>query len=50
MLSRLRYTLVWLTGWPLLLGGWILDRITGGFLARPGWSNTFRVLARRTQA
>lgn len=35
------------TGVPALAFGWMLDRVFGPLLRREGWSNTYRVLARR---
>lgn len=46
-LSRLRRVLGLILGVPLLVCGFLLDRLIGGWLARPGWSNGFRVIARR---
>jgi SAM-dependent methyltransferase len=34
-------------GVPALALGWMLDRLLGPLLRREGWSNTYRVLARR---
>ncbi len=39
---------VFTLGSPLLLGGWIVDRVVGPFIERGGRSNTYRVLARRS--
>ena len=47
--ARAWHGLVVSLGWPLLLLGWGLDRLTAGLIARPGWSNAFRVLARRRE-
>jgi SAM-dependent methyltransferase len=41
---------VWAAGWPLLLAGWLADRAASPLLRREGWSNTYRVLARRLPA
>lgn len=49
LFARVGHTLVVTFGWPLLLGAWALDRATASFFARPGWSNAFRVLARRRE-
>jgi hypothetical protein len=38
--------LVWWSGIPALALSWIIDRLTAPFFRRPGWSNTYRVLAR----
>jgi SAM-dependent methyltransferase len=38
---------VWTAGVPLLLAGWLVDHVAGPLLRREGWSNTYRVLARR---
>jgi hypothetical protein len=35
------------TGVPALAAGWMLDRALDPLLRREGWSNTYRVLARR---
>jgi ubiquinone/menaquinone biosynthesis C-methylase UbiE len=35
------------TGVPALAAGWALDRVLGPLMRREGWSNTYRVLARR---
>ena len=40
--------IVWWTGIPLLGVAWILDRVSAPLFRRAGWSNTYRVLARRT--
>jgi hypothetical protein len=44
---RAWHRLVWWVGIPLMAASWILDRLLGPFLRREGWSNTYRVLARR---
>ncbi|MGM0576631.1 MAG: class I SAM-dependent methyltransferase [Myxococcota bacterium] len=46
--DRARHGLTWVLGFPLLPVAWGLDKLMAPFLRRPGWSNTYRVLARRT--
>jgi ubiquinone/menaquinone biosynthesis C-methylase UbiE len=41
-----RFVVRW-AGVPALIAGWMLDRTLGPLLRREGWSNTYRVLARR---
>jgi SAM-dependent methyltransferase len=47
-LKRVWHGLVWTFSLPFLLAAWLADRITAPLMRRPGWSNTYRVLARRT--
>lgn len=46
-LDRIRRVVVWMGLFWLLPLGWFGDRMVARFLARKGWSNTYRVLARR---
>ena len=46
--ARAWRSVVWWTGFPALGAGWMLDRALGPLLRRKGWSNTYRVLARRS--
>lgn len=46
-LARLRQGLVWLLGAPFVVLGLLADKAMAGLFRRPGWSNTYRVLARR---
>jgi SAM-dependent methyltransferase len=48
LLTRIWNRLVWFASIPLLLASWILDRVLAPLFRRVGWSNTYRVLARRT--
>ena len=48
MVVRAWSVVVWWLGIPLLAISWILDHALGPFFRRAGWSNTYRVLARRT--
>jgi SAM-dependent methyltransferase len=43
-----RHYVAWCLGLPLLGVGWMIDQVIAPLLRRPGWSNTYRVLARRT--
>jgi SAM-dependent methyltransferase len=47
LLARIWRKAVWVTLFPLIVVGWLLDRALGPLLRREGWSNTYRVLARR---
>jgi hypothetical protein len=47
VLARVWRRVVWTTCFPLLALGWLLDRVIGPLFRREGWSNTYRVLARR---
>jgi SAM-dependent methyltransferase len=38
---------VWSFGFPILAFAWLADRALAPLFRRPGWSNTYRVLARR---
>jgi SAM-dependent methyltransferase len=44
---RARYAPVWILGAPLLLLGRLVDLALAPLLRRPGWSNAYRVLARK---
>ncbi len=46
-LDKLRHLAVWGAGLPLLPLALIGDRLLRPFVAKEGWSNTYRVLARR---
>ena len=46
-LARLWHKLVFMVGLPLLLVSRMLDLLLAPLLRRPGWSNNYRVLARR---
>lgn len=46
--ARVRRLVVLGLGWPLVLGGIVLDRIVEAFVRRGRRSNTYRVVARRT--
>jgi len=41
---------IWLLGTPWIAAGWLLDRIISPFMTRAAHSNTYRVLARKTDA
>ncbi len=45
--ARARHVLTMLLGWPLLVAGGVADAIARPLLARPGGSNTYRMLAQR---
>jgi SAM-dependent methyltransferase len=47
VVARAWRTVVRWTGTPALAAGWMLDLVLGPLLRREGWSNTYRVLARR---
>jgi SAM-dependent methyltransferase len=47
MLARAANKAVWILSIPLLLAAKIADVTVAPLLRRPGWSNTFRVVARR---
>jgi SAM-dependent methyltransferase len=47
VLHRIWRRAVWTAGVPLLVAGWLTDLVIGPLLRREGWSNTYRVLARR---
>lgn len=46
-LQRWRYRLVWNLGLPLIPLAMLLDAVGPAFCRRPGWSNAYRVVARR---
>ena len=46
---RLRHALVWTGVLPFLLCAVAADRLLAGFVQSRGWSNTYRVLARRVE-
>jgi SAM-dependent methyltransferase len=46
-LRRLAFHLVWTLSLPAMALAWLLDRLLAPLLRRPGWSNTYRLLARR---
>jgi SAM-dependent methyltransferase len=46
-LHRVWRRAIWVLGVPLLVAGFLVDKLGGPFLKREGWSNTYRVLARR---
>jgi SAM-dependent methyltransferase len=45
--ARLKHRLVWTLGFPLVPVAILLDMITGPLVRRLGWSNAYRVVARR---
>jgi SAM-dependent methyltransferase len=47
--GRLWRGVVWAVGAPLLFAAWGMDRLLAPLLRRPGWSNAYRVLARKTE-
>ncbi len=47
-LVRVWNRVVWWTSIPLIVACWALDRLLAPLFRRVGWSNTYRVLARRT--
>jgi SAM-dependent methyltransferase len=46
-LSRVWWHVVWSLALPLLIFAWLLDRALAPLFRRKGWSNSYRVLARR---
>jgi SAM-dependent methyltransferase len=46
-LRRLRHRLVWTLGFPLVPVAILLDTVSGPLARRLGWSNAYRVVARR---
>ncbi|MDF1563288.1 MAG: class I SAM-dependent methyltransferase [Deltaproteobacteria bacterium] len=47
MADWVRHDLVWALGFWLLPAGWIVDRVAERALRKGGWSNAFRVVARK---
>lgn len=47
VLRRLRRAVVWTVGVPWLVAGFVCDLTLGRWMRRDGWSNTYRVVARR---
>jgi hypothetical protein len=47
--DRLYNGVVFVACIPLMIAGVVLDKVLAKPLARPGWSNTYRVVARKTQ-
>ncbi len=47
LLEWVRHDLVWLLGFWLLPVGWATDRLLEPLLRRGGWSNAYRVVARK---
>jgi SAM-dependent methyltransferase len=48
--DRVMGQLVFWAGLPLMLGGVVLDRALAPLFRRPGWSNAYRVVARRVSS
>ena len=44
---RLYHSAIWTIGTPFILLGWMMDFVLAPFFKRKGWSNTYRVLARK---
>ncbi len=47
LLGRIWNRLVWWASVPIIITAWLLDRLLAPLIRREGWSNTYRVLARR---
>ncbi|HIA02809.1 MAG TPA: class I SAM-dependent methyltransferase [Myxococcales bacterium] len=47
--GRIRHKLVWGMGLIVIAAAVLADKALAGFLQRPGWSNTYRVLAKRIE-
>ena len=47
--ARARRVVVWTLGAPLLVAGWLADRVAAPMIRRGRISNTYRVLARRVE-
>jgi SAM-dependent methyltransferase len=48
-LARIWYRIAWFLALPLLALSSVLDKLIAPLQRRPGWSNTFRVVARRAK-
>jgi hypothetical protein len=49
LLGRIRHKLVWGMGLSVIAAAVLADKALAAFLQRPGWSNTYRVLAKRIE-
>lgn len=49
-LRRVSTPLVWAALAPLVATGWLLDQLLQPLMRRTGWSNTYRVVARKTRS
>lgn len=47
ILRRLWHSTIWAALAPVIALAWLLDQLVQPLMRRPGWSNTYRVLARR---
>lgn len=47
LMRRVWHLVAWCSLFPLIVVGWLLDRLLAPALRRPGWSNTYRVVARK---
>lgn len=45
--ARARYTCVWNFGFPLTMLGWVMDLASGPLIRAAGYSNAYRVVARK---